>query len=94
MPVLEGFPGGAVVKNLPANAGDLGDVNLIPGSGILPGGGNGNPLQYSCLGNPMYRGAWYHVFRPVLAQSQSSPTWRSQKGLVFGVKAFTAPPLC
>ena len=39
-------------------------------------------------------GAGNHVFRPVLAQSQSSPTWRSQKGLVFGVKAFTAPPLC
>ena len=40
------------------------------------------------------RGAGNHVFRSVLAQSQSSPTWRSQKGLVFGVKAFTAPPLC
>ena len=39
-------------------------------------------------------GAGNHVYRPVLAQSQSSPTWRSQKGLVFGVKAFTAPPLC
>ena len=56
--MLEGFPGGAAVKNLPANAGDLGDVNLIPGSGILPGGGTGNPLQYSCLGNPMDREAW------------------------------------
>ena len=40
------------------------------------------------------RGAGNHVFRPVLAQSQSSPTWRSQEGLVFGVKAFTTPPLC
>ena len=39
-------------------------------------------------------GAENHVFRPVLAQSQSSPTWLSQKGLVFGVKAFTTPPLC
>ena len=49
------FPGGSVVKNPPANAGDVG---LIPGSGRSPGGGNGNPLQYSCLENPMERGAW------------------------------------
>ena len=70
MTVLEGFPGGSVVKSLPANAGDLGDVSLIPGSGILPGGGNGNPLQYSCLGNPMYRGAWWATVRGV-AKSQN-----------------------
>ena len=50
-----GFPGGSVIKNLPANAGDMG---LIPGSGRLPGEGNDNPLQYSCLENSMYRGAW------------------------------------
>ena len=50
-----GFPGGSVVKNLPANAGDMG---LIPGSGRFPGEGNDNPLQYSCLENSMYRGAW------------------------------------
>ena len=47
-----------VVKNLPANTGDIGDVGSIPGSGRSPGGGNGNPLQYSCLENPMDRGAW------------------------------------
>ena len=41
-----------VVKNLPANAGDIRDVGLIPGSGRSPGGGYGNPLQYSCLENP------------------------------------------
>ena len=41
-----------MVKNLPANAGDLRDLGLIPGSGRFPGGGNGNPLQYSCLENP------------------------------------------
>ena len=41
-----------VVKNLPANAGDLRDGGLIPGSGRSPGGGRGNPLQYSCLENP------------------------------------------
>ena len=49
-----GFPGGSVVKNAPANAGDTGS---IPGLGRSPGKGNGNSLQYSCLGNPMDRGA-------------------------------------
>ena len=53
-----GFPGGSVVKNLPANAGDAGDKGLIPGSGRSPGKGNGNPLQYSCLENSVDRGAW------------------------------------
>ena len=47
-----------VVKNLPANAGDLGDTGLIPGLGRSPGEGNSNPLQYSCLENPMDRGTW------------------------------------
>ena len=47
-----------VVKNPPANAGDAGDVDLIPESGSSPGEGNGDPLQCSCLGNPMDRGAW------------------------------------
>ena len=50
-----GFPGGSVVKNLPANAGDAG---LIPSSGSSPEGGNGSPLQYSCLKNHMDRGSW------------------------------------
>ena len=45
-------------KNPPANAGDLRDTRSIPGSGRAPGGGHGNPLQYSCLENPMDRGAW------------------------------------
>ena len=47
-----------VVKNLPANAGDIKDAGSIPRLGRSPGGGNGNPLQYSCLENPMDRGAW------------------------------------
>ena len=47
-----------VVKNPPANAGDVRDAGLIPGLGRSPGGGHGNPLQYSCLENPMNRGAW------------------------------------
>ena len=55
----KGFPGGAVVKNLPANAGDARDTSSIPGSGRSPGGGNGNPLQYSCLKNSMDREAWW-----------------------------------
>ena len=54
-----GFPGGTVVKNLPANIGDTGDIGSIPESGRSPGEGNGNSLQYSCLGNPMDRGAWW-----------------------------------
>ena len=48
-----GFPGGTVVKNLSANGVDARDADLIPGSGRSPGGGNGNPLQYSCVENPM-----------------------------------------
>ena len=50
-----GFPAGSVVKNLPANTGD---VNSIPGLGRSPGEGNDYPLQCSCLGNPMDRGGW------------------------------------
>ena len=53
-----GFPGGAVVKNPPASAGDTRDPDSIPASGRSPGGGHGNPLQYSCLENPMDRVAW------------------------------------
>ena len=52
----EGFPGSSSVKNLPANAGDM---DLILGSGRYPREGNGNPLLYSCLGNPMDRGVWW-----------------------------------
>ena len=48
-----------VVKNPPANAGDIRDAGLIPGSGRSPGEGIGNLLQYSCLGNPIDRGAWW-----------------------------------
>ena len=50
-----GFPGSIVVKNLPANAGDTKDSGLIPGLGKSPRGGNGNPVRYSCLENPMER---------------------------------------
>ena len=53
--MLWGFPGGSVIKNLPANTEDM---SWIPGSGRYPGEGIGNPLQYSCLGNPTERGPW------------------------------------
>ena len=54
-----GFPGGSVVKNPPANAGDAGVMGLIPGSGRCPGVGNSNLLQYSCLENSLDRGVWW-----------------------------------
>ena len=60
------FPGGAVVKNLPADAGDASDMGSIPGLGRSHGGGNGTPLQYSCLENP-----WQAIFHRVV----KSQTW-------------------
>ena len=59
-----------MVKDLPARAGDVRDVGLIPQSGRSPEGRNGNPLQYSCLENPMDRGAWQSVEHRV-AKSQT-----------------------
>ena len=68
--IVVGFPGGSVVKSLPANAGDAG---LSLGAVRPPGGGNGNPLQYSCLENPMDRGAWWAtVFGVAKIQTQVS----------------------
>ena len=62
-----------VVKNPPASAGDIRDMGSVPGSGRSPGEGNGSPLQDSCLGNPMDRGAWWATVHRV-AKSQ---TWLS-----------------
>ena len=62
---VSGFPGGSVVKNPPASAEDARDVSSISGSGRSPGVGNGNPLQYSCLGNPMDRGGWWAIVHRV-----------------------------
>ena len=64
-----GFPNGTVVKNLLANLGDAGDVGSILGSERSPGGGNGSPLQYSCLENPMNRGVCHATVHEV-AQNQ------------------------
>ena len=86
-----GFLGGSVVKNLPANAGDTG---LIPGSGISPGGGNGNPLQYSCLENLHGQrslvgySSWCHkesdmTERLSTAQNKVTPNLQTSQG-VFG----------
>ena len=67
---VTGFPGSTVVKILPANAGDTGDVGSIPAVGRTPGGGNGSPLQYSGLENPKNRGAWWATVHG-MAKSQA-----------------------
>ena len=61
-----------VVKNLPASAGDSRDVGLIPGSGMSLGGGNGDPLQYSCLKNSMDREAWWATVHGVTKESDTT----------------------
>ena len=63
-----------MVKNLLANAEDIRDVGLIPGSGRSPGGGHGNPLKYSCLENPMDRGAWGATVHGVTKESDMTVT--------------------
>ena len=77
-----------VVKNPPANAGDIRDAGLIPGLGRSPGGEHGNPLQYSCLENPRDRGAWWATVHGVakhqtrLSDFTSLQNWeRSMSGL-------------
>ena len=61
-----------VVKNPLANAGDIRDMGLIPGSERSPGGGRGNPLWYSCLENPMDRGAWWSAVHDVKKESDTT----------------------
>ena len=63
-----------MVKNLPTSARDLRDVGSIPGSGRSPGEGQGNPLQYSCLENPMDRGAWQAIVRRVAESDMTEAT--------------------
>ena len=72
--LLGGFPGGSVVKNLPAEAGDTGDMGWIPGSGRSPGERNGNPFRYSCLDNLMVRGTWQATVHGVAKSWKSLST--------------------
>ena len=76
MDLAQGFPDGSVVKNPPANAGDAGS---IPGSGRFPEGGNGYPLQYSCLENPMDRGAWRAIVHGVTKESDMTEQLSNNK---------------
>ena len=69
----EGFPGVEVVKKPPATAGDAKDTSFISESGQSPGGGNGNPLQYSCLENPVDGGAW----RAIVTKELDMTEWLS-----------------
>ena len=78
--VERGFPGGSVVKNPPASGGDAGDMGLILGSGRYPGGGNGNSLQYSCLKNPVDRGAW-HVTAHGVTESNNTEQRSTHTGI-------------
>ena len=72
-PASRGSPQVAlVVKNPPANAGDVRDMGLIPGSGRPPGEGNDNPLQYSCLENSMDRGAWWAAIHRIAKESDTT----------------------
>ena len=75
------LPGDSVVKNPPANAGDSGDAGSIPGSGRSPGGGYGNPLQYSCLEDSMDREAW----RATVHGVTKSQTWLSNEARTYTV---------
>ena len=73
LPSLRASQVALVVKNPPAKAGDVRDPGSIPGLGRSPGGGHGNSLQYSCLENPMHRGAW----RATVHEITKSQTWLS-----------------
>ena len=88
-----GFPGGSVVKNLSANAGEAGS---IPGLKRFPGEGNENQLRFSCLGNPMDRGAWQAtVHRVAESQTQLSTQARVHPGAgtAVGIKTHSIPSL-
>ena len=88
------FPGGSVVKNPPANAGK---ASLIPRSGRSPGEGNSNPLQYSCLGNPMDRGAWQVTVCGTAKELDKTEQLTQQQSTVYSsspsVPLWFQPPL-
>ena len=82
-----------LIKNLPTIVGDAGDTGLIPGSGRSPGGGHGNPLLYSCLENPMDRGAWWAMVHRV-AKSRTcehTDTHLHNPGKSLFIKIFSIP---
>ena len=79
-----------MVKNLPANAGDVRNVGLIPGLGRSPTGGHGNPLQYSCLEIPMDRGAWQATVHKVAkSQTQLKQLSMLHNGIKYFLKRWT-----
>ena len=89
-----GSPVAQTVKNQPANAGGVGDTGLIPGTGRFPGGGNGNPLQYSCLENPMCRGVWGVTVQGV-EESQTWLKWLSMHAyehliIIMGINSYNS----
>ena len=77
-----------MVKNLPAKAGDIKEVGLIPGSGRSPGGRHSNPFQYSCLKNPMDRGTWWATVHRI------TKSWTRLKRLIMHACILTYLPLC
>ena len=87
-----GFPGGSVVKNLPANARDIRDAGSIPGLGRSPGEGNGNPLQYSYLENPMDRGAWQATVYKVTKESDTTQQLNN-KQKIAEIEVNDLPPI-
>ena len=83
---MRGFPCGSVVENLPANAGDTRDTALTPGLGRFPGERNAHPLQYSCLENPMDRGAWQAiVYRVAMSQTWLS-NWAHTQTMIHNIQ--------
>ena len=81
-----------VVKNPPANAGDARDAISIPGLGRFPGGGHGNPFQYSCLENPMDRGAWWATVHGVTKSRSMHAIHASSEACCNGLNHIPLPP--
>ena len=82
-----------LINNLPTIVGDAGDTGLIPGSGRSPGGGHGNPLLYSCLENPMDRGAWWAMVHRVAKSwtCEHTDTHLHNPGKSLFIKIFSIP---
>ena len=85
-----GFPGGVVVKSLPANAGDAG---LISGSGRSPEGGNGNPPQYSCLEHSMDKGAWHVTVHGVTKELDTAELLNTHMCIIICVYVYIIPSI-